>query len=41
MNKRIEPLMEQLSVIHEVYEEEKTTLLGHQVKIRLSNYRRV
>lgn len=41
MNKVIEMLMEELSVIHEGYEEEKTTLLGHRVKIRLSNYRRV
>lgn len=40
MNKVIEMLMEELSVIHEGYEEE-TTLLGHRVKIRLSNYRRV
>lgn len=33
--------IQDLSLIHEDYEEGKTSLLGHQAKIRLSNCRRV
>lgn len=33
--------IQDLIVIHEDYEEDKTSLLGHQAKIRLSNCRRV